>query len=177
MSTHRKNMDRLLRGLMGLCSGITCLVLLMIIGYILYRGIPSLTWNLLSTEPNNLTGNIGILPNILNTLYIIFVAMIIVLPWSAIKELLFDDDAKKFVELAKDADVPAPDEDNVGYEVEGDDGDVIATVEIAWPDRKVGFMTAEQTVDKEKLEQVGWKILNLFDVADIDTASYFGGDN
>ena len=69
MSTHRKNMDRLLRGLMGLCSGITCLVLLMIIGYILYRGIPSLTWNLLSTEPNNLTGNIGILPNILNTLY------------------------------------------------------------------------------------------------------------
>lgn len=80
MSTHRKNMDRLLRGLMGMCSGITCLVLLMIIGYILYRGIPSLTWNLLSTEPNNLTGNIGILPNILNTLYIIFVAMIIVLP-------------------------------------------------------------------------------------------------
>lgn len=80
MSTHRKNMDRLLRGLMGLCSGITCLVLLMIIGYILYRGIPSLTWNLLSTEPNNLTGNIGIMPNILNTLYIIFVAMIIVLP-------------------------------------------------------------------------------------------------
>lgn len=80
MSTHRKNMDRLLRGLMGLCSGITCLVLLMIIGYILYRGIPSLTWNLLSTEPNNLTGNIGILPNTLNTLYIIFVAMIIVLP-------------------------------------------------------------------------------------------------
>lgn len=80
MSTHRKNMDRLLRGLMGLCSGITCLVLLMIIGYILYRGIPSLTWNLLSTEPNNLTGNIGILPNILNTLYIISVAMIIVLP-------------------------------------------------------------------------------------------------
>lgn len=80
MSTHRKNMDRLLRGLMGLCSGITCLVLLLIIGYILYRGIPSLTWNLLSTEPNNLTGNIGILPNILNTLYIIFVAMIIVLP-------------------------------------------------------------------------------------------------
>lgn len=80
MSTHRKNMDRLLKGLMGLCSGITCLVLLMMIGYILYRGIPSLTWNLLSTEPNNLTGNIGILPNILNTLYIIFVAMIIVLP-------------------------------------------------------------------------------------------------
>ncbi len=80
MSSSRKTRDFLLKFLMALCSGITCLILLLIIGYILYRGIPSLTWNLLSTEPNNLTGNIGVLPNILNTLYIILVAMIIVLP-------------------------------------------------------------------------------------------------
>lgn len=45
-----------------------------------------------------------------------------------------------------------PHEDNVGYEVEGDDGEVVATVEIAWPDRRVGFMTAQQAEDKEKLE-------------------------
>ena len=97
--------------------------------------------------------------------------------WNEIKELLFDDDAKEFVERAKDAGVPAPDEDNIGYEVEGDDGEVVATVEIAWPDRQIGFMTAEQAEDKEKLEKLGWKILNLLDTADIDTASYFGGDN
>ena len=97
--------------------------------------------------------------------------------WNAIKELLFDDDAKTFVELAKDAGVPAPNEDDVGYEVEGDDGEVVATVEIAWPDRRVGFMTAEQAEDKEKLEKLGWRILSLLDAADIDTASYFGGDN
>ena len=97
--------------------------------------------------------------------------------WDAIKELLFDDDAKAFVELAKDAGVPAPDEDNIGYEVEGDDGEVVATVEIAWPDRRIGFMTVEQAEDKEKLEKLGWKILNLLDAADIDTASLFGGDN
>ena len=97
--------------------------------------------------------------------------------WNAIKELLFDDDAKAFVELAKDAGVPAPDEDNVGYEVEGDDGEVVATVEIAWPDRRVGFITAEQAEDKEKLEKLGWRILSLLDAADIDTESYFGGDN
>ena len=97
--------------------------------------------------------------------------------WNAIKELLFDDDAKAFVELAKDAGVPAPNEDNVGYEVEGDDGEVVATVEIAWPDRRVGFMTAEQAEDKEKLEKLGWRILSLLDAADIDIASYFGGDN
>lgn len=97
--------------------------------------------------------------------------------WDSIKELLFDDDAKAFVELAKDAGVPAPLEDNIGYEVEGDDGEVVATVEIAWPDRQVGFMTVEQADDKEKLEKMGWKILNLIDAADIDTASLFGGDN
>lgn len=66
-----------------------------------------------------------------------------------------DDDAKAFVELARDAGVPAPAEDNIGYEVEGDDGEVIATVEIAWPDKHVGFMIADQAEDKEKLENMG----------------------
>ena len=80
LSGRRRAYDRILRFLLYFCAALTCALLLFIIGYILYRGIPSLTWNLLSTEPNNLTGNIGILPNILNTLYIIFVAMIIVLP-------------------------------------------------------------------------------------------------
>ena len=97
--------------------------------------------------------------------------------WDAIKEFLFDDDAKAFVDFARDAGVPAPDEDNIGYEVEGDDGEVVATVEIAWPEKRVGFMTIEQTEDKEKLEEMGWKILSLLDAADIDAASLFGGDN
>ena len=48
---------------------------------------------------------------------------------------------------------------------------------IAWPDKHVGFMTADQAEDKEKLENMGWKILNLLDAADMDTASLFGGDN
>lgn len=38
-------------------------------------------------------------------------------------------------------------------------------------------MTIEQTEDKEKLEEMGWKILSLLDAADIDAASLFGGDN
>lgn len=97
--------------------------------------------------------------------------------WNAIEELLFDDDAKAFVEFAKDASVPAPDEDDIGYEVEGDDGEVVATVEIAWPDKRIGFMTAEQAEDKEKLEKLGWRILSLLDAADVDIASYFGGDD
>ncbi len=96
--------------------------------------------------------------------------------WEDIRELLFDEDAKAFVDLAKDAGIPAPEEDNIGYEVEGADGEVIATVEIAWPEQKIGFMTAEQSEDREKLEKAGWTILTLLDVSNLDTASFFGGD-
>ena len=96
--------------------------------------------------------------------------------WDAIKEILFDDEAKAFVDYAKGAGIPVPDEDNIGFEVEGNSGEVIATVEIAWPDKHVGFMTADQVEDKEKLQDMGWKILNILDAADIDIAGLFGGD-
>ena len=97
--------------------------------------------------------------------------------WDAIKEILFDDDAKAFVDILKETSAPVPEEDNIGYEVAGDDGKVVATVEVAWPERHIGFMTVKQAEDKEKLEEMGWKILSLLDAADIDTASLFGGDN
>ena len=77
----------------------------------------------------------------------------------------------------KDAGVPAPDSDNIGYEVEGDDGDVVATVEIAWPEKHIGFMTAEQAEDKGKLEGLGWKILSLIDATDANITNLFGGEN
>ena len=97
--------------------------------------------------------------------------------WNEIKAILFDDDAKAFADFMKDAGIPAPNEDDIGYEVEGSDGEVIATVEIAWPDKCIGFMTVEQTEDKVVLEQLGWRILSLFDIADMDLMSLFGGEN
>lgn len=63
-----------------IAAGITVLLLLFLIGYIFARGIPYLTWELLTTQTSYLMGTIGILPNIVNTVYIILVAMIIVLP-------------------------------------------------------------------------------------------------
>ena len=51
-----------------------------LIGYIFYRGLGHISWELLSTQSSYLKGTIGILPNLLNTLYIILVAMVIVLP-------------------------------------------------------------------------------------------------
>ena len=61
-------------------SVLTASLLVGLIGYILYRGLPNLSWELVSTQTSYLRGTIGILPNLVNTLYIILVAMAIVLP-------------------------------------------------------------------------------------------------
>lgn len=61
-------------------SFLTVCLLIGLIGYILYRGVPHLTWNLVSTESSYIKKNIGILPNILYTLYMILVAMVVALP-------------------------------------------------------------------------------------------------
>ena len=50
------------------------------IGYVLIKGGENLTWKLISTKPSYLDETIGILPNILNTLYLIITTLIIVLP-------------------------------------------------------------------------------------------------
>lgn len=63
-------------------SVLTVSLLVGLIGYILYRGLPNLSWELVSTQTSYLRGTIGILPNLVNTLYIILVAMAIVLPLS-----------------------------------------------------------------------------------------------
>jgi len=69
-----------MRALMYVCAGLTCAVLALMIGYIFIRGVPNLTWQLVSGTTSYIKNTIGILPNILNTLYIILVAIVIVLP-------------------------------------------------------------------------------------------------
>ena len=80
LSGRRRVYDRVLRFLLYLCAALTCALLVVIIGYIFVRGLPNVTWQLLSTKPSHIKGTIGILPNILNTLYIILITLIIVLP-------------------------------------------------------------------------------------------------
>ena len=76
----RKVYDRTRKVLMYLCAGITCALLIFLIGYIFYRGVGSVSWELLTTQSSYRNDTIGILPNILNTVYIILVSMVIVLP-------------------------------------------------------------------------------------------------
>ena len=79
-SVKRKLWNGGVRSLVYLASGLTVGLLLFLIGYILYRGIPYLSWKLLTGETSYIKDTIGILPNIVNTLYIIVVAMAVVLP-------------------------------------------------------------------------------------------------
>lgn len=80
LSPRRRAYDLGLRLCMIFCASVTCALLIFLIGYIFCRGLPNLTWDLLSGQTSYIQNTIGILPNILNTLYIIFVAMVIVLP-------------------------------------------------------------------------------------------------
>ena len=80
LSARRQVYDRGLRALVWICAGITCALLVFLIGYIFYRGVGNLSWTLLTSQTSYIQDTIGILPNILNTLYIIVVAMVIVLP-------------------------------------------------------------------------------------------------
>ena len=69
-----------LRILMWLAAGITAALTLFLLGYVLIKGLPNITWELLSTKPSYLRGTVGILPDILNTLYIILTTLLFVLP-------------------------------------------------------------------------------------------------
>ena len=69
-----------MRFLMWLAAGITAALTLFLLGYVLIKGLPNISWELLSTKPSYLQGTVGILPDILNTLYIILTTLLFVLP-------------------------------------------------------------------------------------------------
>ena len=80
LSLRRRIYDRGLRGLLYLCAALTIALLVFMIGYVFYRGLGGITWEFLTTQRSLIRGTDGILPNILNTLYIILLSMVIVLP-------------------------------------------------------------------------------------------------
>ena len=80
MRTKKKIYLGLLRALMYLAAGLTAALVLFLIVYVLIKGVPNISWELLSTKPSYLSGRIGILPDILNTLYVVVATLLIVLP-------------------------------------------------------------------------------------------------
>ena len=105
ISKARKIRDGVLNALMVLSVALICALLLGLIGYILYRGVPNISWMLVSTKPSLLRGTVGILPNILNTIYIIVITLVIVLPLGVGAAIYLNEYAKnrklvRVIELA-----------------------------------------------------------------------------
>ena len=79
MSLNRRVYDRGMRSLLWLSAGITCALLVFLMGYILWRGIPQLSWQFLTSSESVLKGTLGILPAVCNTLYVVCVTLCIAL--------------------------------------------------------------------------------------------------
>ena len=80
ISKRRKTGNFIKMAFMYTATTIILLFLAFLIGYILFRGLPNITIQFLTSKPSLVRDTIGILPNILNTVYIILLTIIVVLP-------------------------------------------------------------------------------------------------
>lgn len=72
--------DNILKVLIYLAAGVAIALLVGIMRYVFVRGLPQVSWQLLSTVQSSLKGTFGILGNIINTIYIIVITLIIAAP-------------------------------------------------------------------------------------------------
>ena len=79
-SARRRIWGGTMRGLMLLCAAVTCALAVFLIVYVLVKGVPNLSWQLLSTKPSYLDGSIGILPDIITTVCTVLTTLLMVLP-------------------------------------------------------------------------------------------------
>ena len=80
ISNRRRVHIAILRTLMLVATGFSAALVLFLIVYVLGKGLPELSWDLLSTSPSYLSDKIGILPDIVNTVYILVASLLVVLP-------------------------------------------------------------------------------------------------
>ncbi len=76
----RKAYITAMKAAMYISVGLTAALVIFLVAYVFVKGIPHISWELLSTKPSYISGNIGILPDILNTLYIVLATLIFVIP-------------------------------------------------------------------------------------------------
>lgn len=78
--TKRKIYGAVMQALVRIASVAVCLLVIFMTGYVLIKGIPNISWRLISSSPSYLSDRVGILPDILSTLYIILASLVIILP-------------------------------------------------------------------------------------------------
>ena len=79
-SARRRAWSGAMKGLMVLCAALTCALAAFLIIYVLAKGIPNLSWQLLATKPSYLEETIGILPDIISTVCMVLTTLAVVLP-------------------------------------------------------------------------------------------------
>ena len=79
-SARRRVWGGAMEGLMVLCAALTCALAAFLILYVLAKGIPNLSWKLLTTKPSYLEETIGILPDIISTVCMVLTTLAVVLP-------------------------------------------------------------------------------------------------
>ena len=80
LSPSRQMWNRVMTALVWASAVLVMVLVAGIIGMVLVRGIPHISWKFLSTTASVLKKTDGILPAILNTLYVIVLTLLIVLP-------------------------------------------------------------------------------------------------
>lgn len=80
LSMKRRVYCGVIKGLMILSAAITVGLVFFMIVYVMAKGVPNITAELLTTSPSYLNNSIGILPDILNTVYIVIATLVYVLP-------------------------------------------------------------------------------------------------
>ena len=80
LSKKRKAYISGMKAAMYISTGFIAALVIFLAAYVFIKGIPHISWELLSTKPSYISGNIGILPDILNTLYIVLATLIFVIP-------------------------------------------------------------------------------------------------
>lgn len=80
LSKKRKAYIGTMKTAMYISTGLTAMLVIFLVAYVFIKGIPHISWELLSTKPSYISGKTGILPDILNTLYIVIATLIFVIP-------------------------------------------------------------------------------------------------
>lgn len=80
LSKKRKVYIGTMKAAMYISTGLTAALVIFLVAYVFIKGVPHISWELLSTKPSYISGKIGILPDILNTLYIVLATLIFVIP-------------------------------------------------------------------------------------------------
>ena len=80
LNARRRGWNGAMRVLVYAAAALICALLAFLIGYILYRGVPNLSWQFLSSEESVINDIQGIFPAIVNTVYVIFWTLVIILP-------------------------------------------------------------------------------------------------